>query len=259
MINPLQLPQVTQGIPYFDLWVILIIAGVAVAWFFFRSSVQGVPVIVKWVYRNGTAIELKAKEDLQGIFLEILNAKGKVIETIKKTGIPLEVQEINEKDSRAYLVKFSDGSKRVFLSVALSRMKHKREYTVLEGTGETVDLMDKGRKMGSLPSTSIPMLTEAALLLRDGAGDSAEDKQIRVKSANGLESIVKQISEGPQIGGLGNSVTLHEERSAAKAFMKDLAEALAGTFKALILPMIAGGGMTASAIIIVLLLSGHLH
>ena len=191
------------------------LAIVVSSYFFFRTNVQGVPVNVTWVFKNGSAYKFRAEEDLQGIFLRIKNARGKIIETIKKNGIPLEVKEIDKKDMKAYLVKFANDQDRAFLAVSYSKMKHSREYTVLEGTGETVNV---------------------------------------IKEAEKIEK-----KEGDSNPSSGNAVVLHEEQSAAKEFFKGLAMALQGTFRALILPLIAGGALGMSATIILILLTGHFH
>src|SRR5271157_2208432 len=107
MISPLQANpiQVIQGVPYFDLIVLVVLFLAAVAWWYFRTSVQGQPVLVDWIYRNGSAVRLRAKEDLQGVFLTIQNLKGKVVSTIKKRGLPLEIVDISHlKENRYYII-----------------------------------------------------------------------------------------------------------------------------------------------------------
>lgn len=131
------------GIPY-EVLAVLMVAVIAIVYFFFRSNVEQMPVKVKWVTETGVTFVFKAKEDLRGVFLYIKDAKGKTIETIKKVGIPMDVSEIADKDGKAYLAKFADGSKKVYLTVRPSRMKNYREYTIIEGTGQTVDWKTKG-------------------------------------------------------------------------------------------------------------------
>jgi hypothetical protein len=123
----------------------VVVAALFAIYLFFRTSVEGMPVYVKWVTKTGVTFRFKAKEDLRGVFLYIKGGGGKVIETIKKVGIPLEVAEIAEKDMKAYLVKFADDKKKVYLTVRPSKMKNYREYTVIEGTGQTVDWKDKAK------------------------------------------------------------------------------------------------------------------
>jgi hypothetical protein len=140
---PLQFSDISPlGIPY-EVLAVITIAVVAAIYFFFRTSVEGMPVYVKWVTETGVTFRFKAKEDLRGVFLYIKGAGGKVIETVKKVGIPMDVSDIAEKDMKAYLVKFSDETKKVYLTVRPSKMKNYREYTVIEGTGQTVDWKTK--------------------------------------------------------------------------------------------------------------------
>ena len=210
------------GLPY-EIWGLVVFAIVVAMYFIFRTNYEAIPVRALWIFKNGQAYSFKAKEDLQGIFLKIVNARGKEIETIKKRGIPLEVKEIDEKQAKAYIAKFAttdaEGKptteKRAYLNVAFSKMKHERVYAVLEGTGETIDIVE--------------------LATQDAK-----------KKAKGEPSS-------------GNAVVLHEEQSAAKELFKAWAEALAGSLRALVLPLAAGGAIGMAATLVLLILTGHFH
>lgn len=136
------------GLPI-ELWVAMLAAITAAAYFYFHYNVDEVPVVVNWVYKTGTTIRLRAKEEINGIILEIKNARGKTITEIQRNGLPLEVQEIDEKNMVAYLVRFADGGKKVYLVARKGKFKSSREYTTLEGTGTTIDVLERAVSQSS--------------------------------------------------------------------------------------------------------------
>jgi len=239
-------PFLLFGLPP-ELLAIFTIAIVVVIWAFFRFNVKGVPVMLIWIYKNGSALMMRAQEDLQGIFLNVMKGSKKV-ETLKKTGLPLQVKYLPNKFSayidipkdqtindevlkrlrdkgfkmsptkwsrkgiiKAYLIEKEASlvGALAYLDVNLGGMKTARLYTGIEGTGETIDWMPK------------------------------------IQSSQGVDP--------------GNAVIIHEMRSAAKAILADIAAALKGTFQALILPLIAGAGIGGMLVIILVILTGHLR
>jgi hypothetical protein len=236
------------GIPY-EILIPLVVIGVAVVWYFFRANVEGMPVKVNWVTETGITFLFKAKEDLRGVFLDIMKG-GRSIEQIKKFGIPLDVSEVNEKDSKAYLVKFADDTKKVYVTVRQSRLKHYRLYTVIEGTGMTVDYRNMAQTL--LRPEYIPKLEEARRVLLDA---SATQEQKDVAAAQVLEVVTKS-REGAKDS--GTTLLLHEESSGFKRVLKDLEEG-GRTFMDVILGWIPGIGIGMALTFILLLLLGRLH
>ena len=203
------------GIPY-EVLAVILAAAIVVAYLFFRSSVEGMPVYAKWVTETGVTWRFRAKEDLRGVFIDIMDGKGKVIEQVKKFGIPLDISDVE--NAKAYLVKFSDDTKKVYLTVRPSRMKNYREYTVLEGTGLTVDY--KGMAKQAMRPDFISKVQKAESLLRDGKD---ADPETYVQAADGLLQVVKE-SQRNANSDAGNTLLLHEESSAFKQLLKDLKE-----------------------------------
>jgi hypothetical protein len=221
------------------------LAIVAVIFLFFRFQVKGVPVMLVWIYKNGSAIMLRAREDLQGIFLDVLKS-GKKAEIIKKTGLALPVRYLPNnfkayieppknrftetaiiKDLRtagfkvnvqrtdrkgavkAYLIEKEASVEKTlaFLDVNLGGMKSAKLYATIEGMGETIDWQPK------------------------------------IETTNNKDDS-------------GNTILLQEMKTAAKGFFALLAEAMQGTMKSLILPLVAGVGLGITIIVLVVTLTG---
>jgi hypothetical protein len=207
-------------VPYFDLIILVGIVGIVVAWFFFRSQVQGLPVNITWMFGNRTALRFRGEEDLQGVFLKVKNARGKVIETIKKRGIPLDVKNIDRNDMKVYLIDEPDASQesgvkgRVYLDVAYSKMKHSREYYTREGTGTTIDMLTIGTSGNGKPSPE-------------------------------------------EVADAGSAVVLHDEQSAFKAWLRDMAEAAKRDMTTILIFMGAGASMGLAVTLVLLIFTGH--
>lgn len=120
-----------------------------------------IEVVVTWVFKNYSAIRLKASEDLRGIFIEVKNARGKSIETVKKDGVAIEVKEIDRKRMKAYLLeKPRKGTEDnlVYLLMKEGRFKLSREYITVEGTGQTIDFIERAK--GTDDSGNAPVIQE---------------------------------------------------------------------------------------------------
>src|SRR5207247_1786774 len=139
------------GIGY-EIWTLFIIIAIPSIVILRRrgpTSIRAMPVKVLWELKNGAAYLLPAKADLNGVFVDVVNARGKKILSLMEQGQPLEVTEPPEKDARRlYLIggsqngkktgKELDGDKRPYLDVNLSRTKSMRLYRTMEKTGVTL-------------------------------------------------------------------------------------------------------------------------
>ena len=104
------------------------------------------PVKVLWELKNGAAYLLPGKEDLNGVFVDVVNARGKKILSLMKEGQPIEVKEPPEKDAKQlYLIggphngkKDSENDDRPYLDINLSRTKSMRLYRTIEKSGQTL-------------------------------------------------------------------------------------------------------------------------
>lgn len=241
------LPTLVFGLPP-EVFVVIILAVVGIVFLFFRFQVKGVPVYLVWIYKNGTAVWLKAREDLQGIFLDVIKG-GKKVEVLKKTGLALPVRYLPN-NFKAYI---ETPAKNVQLVGAMAELKMKG-FTVEERSDRV-----QGRIRRHLIKTYLiekkAETTEALAYLDVSLGGL---KQARIYAS--IEGSGETIDWKPKIEGEegkdpGNTVLIQEMRSAAKGFFALLAEMLQGGIRSLLLPLIAGlgiGGLLVAIIFIAL-------
>jgi hypothetical protein len=248
-------PFLLFGLPP-ELVVIFTIALIAIVFGILRYQVKGMPVVVKWLRKNYSAVQFRAQEDLGGIFLYVLNARGKREETIKKTGLPIEVKIINNK-SEAYFLKPKNGHS--LDGKLLEQIKAKGFSVELRST---MDRKGKEVTKGYIIEKKEP--TEQLAYLDVAAGGLKMYREYNIVEGTGttmqLLDIRKKIDEqgGEKAEDSGNSSLMHEVRGAAKGFLALMAEAMQGTFKSLILPLVAGGGLFSMILIVIEMLTGHL-
>lgn len=219
--------QTTYGGVPIDLIAIIFLVFLAVmgiALKFAGRKLGQIAVKLIWVFKNYQALKIDAKEDLRGIFIHVLGARGKEIETIKKAGQPIEVESIDLKDMKAYILlkgdkkvargklteqdvqTGEDGKPLAYITVKRGRSTIERTYITVEGTGRTFD---------------------------------------PIKGAEGVEDP-------------GNAPVIQEEQSAFKTIMRLFSEAAESAANKLF-TFATGIGTGAGAIMIVLLLLGHLR
>ncbi len=226
------------------LWLVIIGAILAFSYILFTRQVKGVPYSLKWIYKTGSALQLTVGQDLNGLFISVMNARGKKLETLTKDAEPLEVtvippkvefymdpkeagttldadttalieskgfkvkerREGRKQKFRGYLVYNEPKLKKVlaFLDVSLGGLRHVREYATIEGSGTTVDWMER-----------------------------AKDAPV----------------------GVGKNAVIHEEISAGKSWLHLLAEAAQGS-RSLLIGAVMGGGIAGTAMLLVFLLAG---
>lgn len=221
---------------------------------FFKFQVKGVPVSLLWIYKNGTAIMLKGQEDLQGVFLTVIKG-GKKAETIKKTGLALPVSYVPGK-FEAY-IETPETNKELAHSISLLKFKG---FTVTEKEDKTRRKGFFGKeliKVYLIARESLPVETLAYLNVNLGGL-----KQARIYGAvEGAGETFDWTGKIQQAGTSdpGNTVLLQEMKSAGKAFFALLAEAMQGTLKNFVLPLVAGAGMGGLMVFLVVELTGHLH
>lgn len=220
------------GIPI-ELWVVFVIAIVAVVFIINRAMVRDIPVGVNWMFDNHTGRRLVGGLDLNGVFVRIKSARGKMLETVKKAAIPFDITHIE--GYKAYVA--DDDAKRL-----KEWQQKKRAYDAKEegatDPGMSPKLTGYLMHQGGLRHTTEIFIHEGDGVSFDplvGAGLDDEDK-------------------GPDAG---HTSILHEMKAAAKEFLKLWAESTRGTFQALILPMMTGIGIGAMIMVILGLVTGH--
>jgi hypothetical protein len=188
---------------------------------------------------------MRAQEDLQGIFLNVMKGNRKV-ETLKKTGLPLQIRYMPNKFV-AYLdldgkKEGMDNTTQVYLrekGYKLTPRKYDRKGTV-KGY-----LIDKDSS-----------LTSALAYLDVNLGGLKTARMYAAVEGSG-ETIdwVPRIKEAAQVDS-GNSPVIHEMQSAAKSFLHLMADAMKGTFGSLLLPVGCGIGIGVTIMVILITLSG---
>lgn len=205
------------GVPYvaglpIDLVALIFLAVVVMVIAVSRSLGRNIGIIrvsVIWVHKNYSALKFPAKEDLRGIFLEILKGR-KTIEEIQKKGQPVELKDvkIDKEAGKVYLVEREGKEVPYYLLKAGAR--HERLFVTVEGSGRTIDFIERAEK------------------IRSGEDETE------------------------------STALIHEEKEAAKSFFQIIMAAASGSFRAVILPMVAGAGLGVSALFLVELFFGIL-
>lgn len=203
---------------------------------YFRSSVKGLPVMIRWIYKNGQAVLFKGQQDVGGLFIGVLNARGKRAESLKATGTPIEVFYVPEK-AKAYVIEDDLGREVV---------------TDKQGT----PLKDK---KGNQITKAVPQLTTAYMDVSLGGL-----KHVRMYDAvEGVGKVVDwnhiikselQLDEDSEEGASG---LYNEEMNAMKGIFRLFAEALVGTLRGLLMPYVAGLGTGAMLLTFLFLFTGH--
>ena len=212
------------GLPY-DLVAFIVVLIFFAAIFITRRVVSGVPVEVNWVYPGTrTALRFVGGMDLNGVFLEVRKAaKGKKLATIQREGLPLEIQVIPSKDmKRGYLFE-----REVEVKAANGQVtKETRHFYGL-------DVAAGGRKRIT-SFISVEGSGRTIDVLPDGRASSDP-------TANPTTSLI------------------NEEVSTLQKIFALLGAAMQGSIRGIIVPMLAGVGLGGTAIMMVILLTGHFH
>lgn len=222
------------GIPV-DLWIVFALVAVVAVFVVNRSLVRDIPVGVNWMFDNHTGRRLVGGLDLNGVFVRIKSARGKMLETVKKAAIPFDITHIE--GYKAYVA--DDDAKRL-----KEWQQKKRAYDAKEegatDPGISPKLTGYLMHQGGLRHTT-------EIFIHEGDGVSFDPL-----TGAGLDDKDK----GPDTG---HTSILHEMKAAAKEFLKLWAEATKGTFQALILPIITGIGLGSMVTILLLLVTGHVR
>ena len=241
------------GLPA-DLWVVLFLFFLAVVVIAVRRGVSnpvagGTPKRVMWLGRNYSAKRFPARDDLKGIFIDVLSANSKKqIETLKKSAVPVKVLEIE--GAKAYVLEQPKELKKLTAKIEEELAKQDLKEKKRE---------DLEKKLADLKS--FPVTDEDADIVYFDVETSRTGRTTEYLTVEGTGrtiDYVKQASEAKQEE-KGSTAVIHEETSAVKTFLKLWAQAAAGGWQALILPMAAGGGLGMSALFLVLIISGHLR
>jgi hypothetical protein len=209
---------------------------------------------VEWLFRNHSGKQFRALEDLNGLWLYILNARGKKAATLKKNGLPIEVSIVGNK-ARAYVIqeKHRNGG----LDSGIRAQLQDRGFKVREIPQEKPD--KNGRKGYILEEPDPPKKTLAYIDVEAGGQKIFRKYTVVEGTGTSLEllDMGHKVDNTKELEDEGGSALIHEMQAASKSFLVILAEAMQGAFKSLILPLIAGVGMGGMIVFLVLMLTGH--
>ena len=200
------------GVGY-EIWAFFIIIAIPIAVILRRrgpTSIRAMPVKVLWELKNGAAYLLPAKEDLNGVFVYVVNARGKKILSLMKEGQPIEVKEPPEKDAkRLYLIggphngkkagRDSEHDDRPYLDVNLSRTKSMRLYRTMEKTGQTLPWGAEDGQATNLHGSTVNQETATVNELL---------KRMAENIANTFSRLIMPILTGVGLGGMGTFLIL---------------------------------------------------
>lgn len=236
------------GVPD-DLWFLIIIGAVVLGVYFFRTQVKDIPVNILWVFKNHSGRIFRAAEDLEGAFLTVFDWKGKGVETLKKNGVPVEVTYLPEK-AKAYIVR-SETKNGKPMDDATKRALEAQGFKVEEQPDGK-----KGEKAYVINRDPKEERTTAYLDVHLG-GLKSMRLYTTLQGTGTTIDLLKELEKATATTKAGNESVMHEERGAAKAYLRDIAEAFAGSWKTVILPLVAGLGIGGMISLLLILLTGH--
>lgn len=238
------------GIPN-ELWLVIIPVIGVVFYLVLKFNVKGVPVKVLWLAKNYSALQLRASEDLQGLWLTIINARGKKVETIKKTGKAIEVYMAANKNGIAYTL--NERRKAAELDDATKEM--------LKAKGFNLQEVRKGRKMklkGYIMKKDAPDIEIAYLDLPKG-GMKHERMYTAVEGTGHTLDLLnwREIIDQQDTNESGSDGVIHQEINAAKSWLQLLAEAARASLGNTLLMVGGGFGIGGMVVMLALILTGH--
>lgn len=248
-----------QSVPweFYLIGLFVVIFGV-VAWVFLKLQVKEIPVVVDFLQENYQALEVRAKRDLNGVFVKLFRS-GKHVETIKGVTKPFEVT-ILDNGGNAWtiddkLTRMDDALKRIIarygMNLTPNKMggwRHRKEikgYLLTEPKPPDKALAYFNVNLGGLKRVTRYMTVQ-------GTGKTVDPMEV-VREATTEEDAN---GNGPE--GVDTSAMTHELLSAGKETVRIINEGTQGNGK-LFMGIGIGAMLGLSVLLLVLVLSGHLH
>jgi hypothetical protein len=226
-------PSQLFGIPT-ELLIIFVLAGSLLVYAYFRLQVKDTPVRLLWMFRNKAAKLFTAKEDLEGIFVYVRSLTGKrttiiakdagldvqiippktelyLLEDRKRVGMSDELQKsltdkgfkvTNKTDRKGkikgYLVtREIEGKQKAFLDTALGGQNHMKLYATVEGSGQTVDLVDFGKGVDETKDSQ-----DASGLIHEELSTAQKALKIMGEAGSSLMQSLLFLMSGIAFGGM---------------------------------------------------------
>jgi hypothetical protein len=238
------------GIPT-ELWIIILpLIGVSV-WLILKFQVKAVPVTLLLLAKNYSALKLKVNRDLAGLWLTVINARGKKADTIKQKGKPFEVYSVDNKDAIAYTLR--ERRKEAELGESLwgqlvakgFKIEEKKEGRRQKHKGY---LIKKDAPESEIVYVEIPtggMKHETMFTAVEGTGHTVELLDI------------KPLIDESAANASGSDGVIHQEINAAKSWLQLLGEAASRPLGQTLILLGAGMAMGGLLIVMVFLFGGH--
>lgn len=250
------------------LYGVLVIVVIAVLYMMRMLMTSGStrPAWVLWLFHNYSATQFRIKEDLRGIFIYVYSKgiRPKQAETLKKTGLPFEVSVLPQ--TVAYFLD-DDGYANVlpdYVQDELIANGFKITQRPLEqiSRGGISGLF--GKKWTETKGYLVEKETAKTRLAYIDVNESRTKMSRLYVAVEGLGETVelldtKNMVDQAKTKDPGNSGLIQEERSAVKELLHIWATELRGRFSDVLLPMGTGAGLMAIVILLLELITGHIH
>lgn len=240
---------VLQSIPWqFYLIGLLILAGGVLAYVFFRLNVKEIPAVVEFLGTNYHAWEIRAKKDINGIYLKLYRG-SKHVESLKAVTKPFEVTVLDPK-VKGYIV-----SKRL-MDDDTRKLLTDRGFTITDRDKDRkgrvksylLEEPPNGKALAYFPTHLGGMKTVLRYMTVEGTGKTIDPMEVVGATLNGGNNKSEEDTTG----------LVHELVSAGKEIIGLINEGAQGNFK-MLLGVAAGLPMGMALIMVALEFTGHLR
>ena len=246
---------ITAQLPWqFYLIGLLVVVFGVVAWLFFKLQAKDIPVKVDFLQDNYQALEVSVRRNLNGIYLKLMRG-GKHVETIKGISKPFEVTILDNKEN-AWVVddkrtrmtpeikKVLEDAGMKLKEVKTNRKKEVKGYLLTEPKPPDKALAYFNVNLGGLKRMTRYMTVQ-------GTGKTIDPMEV-------YRAATEQVGDGAKLGEVDTSSLTHELLSAGKELVRMINEGMSGNGK-LFMGIGIGSMLGISVVLLIMLLSGHLH
>lgn len=254
---------VLQALPwqFYLIGLLILIFGV-VAWVFLKLNVKEIPVVVDFLQDNYQSLEVRAKHDLNGVFVKLYRNRQHV-ETLKGVTKPFEVTILDNKENAWTLddkrTRMDDELRRAIEAKGMklketktNRKKEVKGYLLTEPTPPDTALAYFNTNLGGLKRVTRYMTVQ-------GTGKTVDPMESAKNDSKTIDPIevYKQATTEKGNGHVDTSAMTHELLSAGKETVRIVNEGTQGNGK-LYMGIAIGAMLGLSVTIMMFLLSGHL-
>jgi len=243
---------IIQAIPwqFYLIGLFIMIFGV-VAWVFIKLNVKEIPVVVDFLQDNYQSLEVRARRDLNGVFVKLFQSR-KHVETLKGVTKPFEVTILDNKQNAWTLddkrTRMTPELKKTLADAGMrlretktNRKKEVKGYLLTEPNPPDKALAYFNTNLGGLKRVTRYMTVQ-------GTGKTIDPMSVyqAATTGNGHDEDTD------------TSAVTHELLSAGKELVRLINEGMSGNGK-LYMGIGVGAMLGLSVALIIMLVSGHLH